>query len=227
MHLVVIIPAYNESKVIGRVVATIPRKFKGIKKITPIVVDDNSRDETCTVAENAGAVCVRHSSNLGAGGATITGIAAAKKLDADIVVTMDADGQHDPADMELLVRPIVEDEVDVVLGSRLKRKSEAMPFYKTMGNNILNFITYVFFHIWVTDSQSGYKAFSKKALRKIKLRTTGYEFCSEIIGQIKEHKLRYTEVPIATIYTDYSRSKGQLALNAVNIILGLLLRSFR
>lgn len=222
MHLVVIIPAYNESRVIADVIAGLPKKLPGITKVTPLVIDDNSDDETKQQAKKAGARVVRHEINLGAGGATITGFEAAKELQADIVVTMDADGQHDPKDMEKLIKPIVKGEVDVVLGSRLLTVAKGMPFYKKIGNNLLNMVTYAFFRIWVSDSQSGYKAFSRAAIDKIHLSTTGYEFCSEICGQIKEKKLRYTEVPIRAIYTDYSRSKGQLALNAVNIVIGLI-----
>ncbi len=222
MHLVIIIPAYNEARVIADVVAGLPKKLPGIHKITPLVVDDNSDDATKQRAQKAGAKVVRHEVNLGAGGATITGFEAAKKMKADIVVTMDADGQHDPADMKGLIAPIVAGNVDVVLGSRLLKVGKGMPFYKKIGNNLLNIVTFVFFRIWVSDSQSGYKAFSREALDKIELSTVGYEFCSEICGQLKEKKLRYTEVPIRAIYTDYSRSKGQLALNAVNIVLGLL-----
>lgn len=222
MHLVIIIPAYNESRVIADVVAGLPKKLPGITKVTPLVIDDNSDDATKQQAEKAGAWVVRHEINLGAGGATITGFEAAQKMGADIVVTMDADGQHDPKDMPALIEPIVAGEADVALGSRLLRVAKGMPFYKKIGNNLLNIVTFVFFGIWVSDSQSGYKAFSRKALEKIELSTVGYEFCSEICGQIKQKKLRYVEVPIRAIYTDYSRSKGQLALNAVNIVLSLL-----
>lgn len=227
MHLVVVIPAYNESKVIKHVITSIPQTIKGITKITPVVVDDNSSDNTLQIAEENGAYCVRHEVNLGAGGATITGFAVAQLLKADIVVTMDGDAQHDGDDMIKLVSPIVSKECEVVIGSRLKEAKQAMPLYKVFGNNVLNIITFIFFRVWVSDSQSGYKAFSRQALNKIQLKTSGYEFCSEIIGELKTRKLRFQEVPITTIYTDYSRAKGQLALNAVNIILGLALRNIR
>ncbi len=227
MHLVVVIPAHNESRVIKDVIQSIPKTLKGIDKITPLVVDDYSQDSTKKKAEQAGAICLRQSINLGMGGTTLTGLEAAKRLGADIVVTMDGDGQHDGADMANLIKPLVKDEVDVVIGSRLIQKSEAMPKYKVLGNNLLNFVTFAFFGIWVSDSQSGYKAFTRKALDMMELSTTGYELCSEIIGEIKAKKLRYKEVPITTIYTDYSKSKGQAALNAINIVLGLLTRRIR
>lgn len=224
MHLVVVIPAYNESKVIGSVVRSIPKSIKGVKRITALVVDDNSSDQTHRVAQKAGAICVRHESNLGAGGATITGFEAAKKMQADIVVTMDGDGQHRGSDIHHLVLPIIEKRAHVVLGSRLMSRSvRDMPWLKRFGNNALNIVTFVFYRTWVSDSQSGFKAFSRYALRRIRLSTSGYEFCSEIVGQIKQKNIRYVEVPIKTIYTDYSRAKGQLVLNAINIVIGLSL----
>lgn len=227
MHLVIIMPAYNESKVIASVLGRLPQKLPAVHKVTPVVIDDNSSDNTKEVAESCGAICVRHEVNLGAGGATVTGLEVARLLKADIVVTMDSDGQHDPNDLPTLIAPIVKRKVDVVLGSRMKQVAKEMPFHKVVGNVILNGITFAFFRIWVSDSQSGFKAFSKKALKSIQLSTCGYEVCSEIIGEIKQKKLRFSEVPITTIYTDYSKSRGQLSLNAINIILGLLIRPLR
>lgn len=227
MHLVIVIPAYNEAKVIGSVLDNLPKQLKKVTKITPLVINDNSTDNTAAVARAHGARCVTHNMNLGAGGATLTGFEAAKKMGADLVVTLDADGQHSPDDIADVIRPITHRGYDVVIGSRLLRPSKQMPAYRRFGNWVLNGVTFLFFGIWVTDSQSGFKAFSRQALDKIELSTVGYEFCSEIIGEIKRLKLRYKEVPITTIYTDYSKMKGQSALNALNIIFGLLTRNLR
>jgi glycosyltransferase involved in cell wall biosynthesis len=227
MHLVIIIPAYNEAKVIGTVINGLPKTLKHITKITPLVIDDHSNDGTRPVAKAHGARCIRHSINLGAGGATITGLEAARRYNADIAVTMDADGQHDPKDIAKIIKPIINKEVEVVIGSRLKIPSREMPPYKRFGNWLLNFVTFIFFGIWVSDSQSGFKAFSRHALDSIKLSSNGYEFCSEIIGEIRDKKLTYAEVPIHVIYTEYSKSKGQPALNAINIFFGLLSRGIR
>lgn len=227
MHLIVVIPAYNEAQVIGEVIDSLPKTLKKVTKVTPLVVDDNSTDDTAKIAKAHGAKCVSHRVNLGAGGATITGFEAAKRMKADLIVTMDADGQHDARDLADLIRPITHRKYDVVIGSRLLRRGKDMPAYKVFGNWGLNVITYIFFRIWVTDSQSGFKAFSRHAIEKIKLSTSGYEFCSEIIGEIKRHKLTYKEVPISTIYTKYSKMKGQSPLNAINIILNLLTRGIR
>lgn len=227
MHLVIILPAYNEGKVIGEVLDSLPKNLKKVTKITPLVINDNSTDDTAAVARAHGAKCISHRVNLGAGGATVTGFEAAKKMKADLVVTLDADGQHDPADIANLIRPITNKGYDVVIGSRLLRISKNMPAYRRFGNWGLNLVTYLFFQIWVTDSQSGFKAFSRQALDQIRLSTVGYEFCSEIIGEIKRLHLKYKEIPITTIYTKYSKLKGQHALNAINIIFGLMLRNLR
>jgi glycosyltransferase involved in cell wall biosynthesis len=227
MHLVIVLPAYNEGKVIGKVIATLPKQLPGINKVTPLVVDDNSKDNTSLKARRAGAACVRHHINMGAGGATVTGLAAARQLDPDIIVMMDSDGQHDPQDLPQMVKPIVDGASDIVLGSRMIKSNQEMPWVKTLGNRVMNIITYCFFGIWVTDSQSGYKALSRQTLEAIRLSTSGYEVHSEIIGEIKRLKLQFCEVSIKTIYTDYSKQKGQLSLNAINIIIGLLLRPLR
>jgi glycosyltransferase involved in cell wall biosynthesis len=227
MHLVIVLPAYNEGKVIGKLIASLPKELPGIEKVTPLVVDDNSSDNTAIKARRAGAACVRHGINLGAGGATVTGLQAAKQLSPDIIVMMDSDGQHDPADLPRMVKPIIDGQSDIVLGSRLIENNVEMPWEKTFGNRVMNTITFCFFHIWVTDSQSGYKALSRQTLEAMRLSTSGYEVHSEIIGEIKRLKLQFCEVSIKTIYTDYSKRKGQLSLNAINIIIGLLLRPLR
>jgi UDP-N-acetylglucosamine---dolichyl-phosphate N-acetylglucosaminyltransferase len=228
MHLVIVIPAYNEDRVISDVIEAIPKAIKKITKITPLVIDDNSKDATAKQAKKSGAVCIRHEMNLGTGGAILTGIEAAKHMKADIVVTMDGDGQHDPHDIRALIQPIIQDNADVVLGSRLMSKqNKNMPTHRTVGNKLLNLATFLLCGLWVSDSQSGYKALSRKSLDIMQLSSSGYEFHSEIIGEIKRNHLRYKEVPISTIYTTYSKSKAQPALNAINIVLGLLSRGMR
>jgi glycosyltransferase involved in cell wall biosynthesis len=227
MHLVIVLPAYNEGKVIGKLIASLPKQLPGINKITPLVVDDNSKDNTSLNARRAGAACVRHHINMGAGGATVTGLHAAKQLDPDIIVMMDSDGQHDPQDLPQIVKPIVDGASDIVLGSRMIEGNHDMPWVKTFGNRVMNAITFCFFHIWVSDSQSGYKALSRQTLEAMRLSTCGYEVHSEIIGEIRRLRLQFREVSIKTIYTDYSKRKGQLSLNAINIIIGLLLRPLR
>ena len=224
MRLAIIIPAYNEEKTIAQVIKGIPEKIKGVSVIDIIVVDDGSKDETVKVAKKTGATVLSHLINQGVGAATITGMEAAKKIDADIVITLDADGQHDATEITKIVELILKKKYDVVLGTRMMSKDK-MPLIKIIGNNIMNWLTYVLYEIWVKDSQSGFKGFSKKAIEKMNLSSSGYEICSEIIGEIKRVNLKYVEMPIKTIYTDYSKKRGQLSLNGINIIIRLITRS--
>lgn len=221
MKIAIIIPAYNEEKVIGKVIRNIPRRVYDISNIETIVVDDKSTDETWKVAKTAGATVLRHRINLGAGGATMTGLEYARRHNFDIAVTMDADGQHDPRDISRLVRKVMKG-YDFVIGSRLKEIIPGeMPFHRLVGNKFFNFVTFLFYGTWVTDSQSGFKALSKRAIGKCRIQNVGYEFCSEMIGLARANKLKICEEPIRVIYSDYSKKKGQHYLNGFNIILRL------
>jgi len=227
MKLLIVIPAYNEAIAIGAVLKKIPKKINGIKSIETVVVNDGSNDNTAEVSRKGKATVIDHLLNMGVGAATITGIEYAKRNGADIVVTMDADGQHNPADIEKLVKPIIGDKSDIVIGSRTKciGKSCDMPWVKKAGNQLMNGMTFIFYRKWISDTQSGYKAISKKALTVIRLSLSGYEICSEIIGEASKRKLRIKEVPVQAIYTEYSKRKGQSILNAINIFIRLVTRS--
>lgn len=203
MRLAAVIPAYNEEKNIGHII-------QGVKKHTDniIVIDDGSKDKTCQIAHRAGAKVYRHLINRGLGGALGTGIKAALLEGADIIVTLDADGQHDPEEIPELLKPIMEGRADIVIGSRFL-KTQDMPLFRRSGNYFLNLVTFFLFGIWSTDSQSGMRAFNKKAAENLEIITSGMEVSSEIIKEIKFHKLRLKEVPIKAIYTSHSLSKGQ------------------
>jgi glycosyltransferase involved in cell wall biosynthesis len=224
MRLAIIIPAYNEEKTITQVIKRIPKKIKGVSVINIIVIDDGSKDETVKVAKNTGATVLSHLINQGVGAATITGLEAAKKINTDIAITLDADGQHDPKEIAKIVDLIRKKQYDVVIGTRIMSRKK-MPLLKIVGNYIMNWLTYVLYEIWVKDSQSGFKGFSKKAILKMKLSSSGYEICSEIIGEIKRLNLKYYEMPVKTIYTAYSKKRGQFSLNGVNIVIKLITRS--
>src|SRR5947208_1557885 len=114
----VVMPAYNEARVIGNVISRIPSEIDGMT-VLPIVVDDGSKDGTADVAGRSGAFVVRHLTNLGVGAATVTGLRAAQKLNANVIVTMDSDGQHNPEEISSLVRCLLEGPFDVVIGSRI------------------------------------------------------------------------------------------------------------
>lgn len=221
MHLVIVIPVYNEEKVIKKVIKSIPKKINGVSKTTIIVVNDGSTDNSAEQVKATRALLVNLPFNLGIGLATATGIEAGKIVGADILVTMDGDGQHDPRDIQALIKPIISQKYDLVIGARLINR-QSMPTLKKVGNWLMNAITYVFSGIWTSDSQSGMRALSKQALQKITINTSGYEVSSEIIILAKHKKLKITEIPIKTIYSKYSMAKGQNPLNGLNIALRLL-----
>src|SRR3989475_6740786 len=223
--IAVIVPAKGDAAVIRHVLLRIPRQIDGMAVIS-IVVDDGSSDATAAVAADCGAYVLRHLTNLGVGAATRTGLRAALTLGANIIVTMDGDGQHDPTEIERLVRCLVEGPFDVVIGSRLLTP-QGMPASRFAANLLLNAVTFLVYGQIVSDSQSGFKAFSRTALEQLELRSSGYEICSEIIGEIYRKELRYKSLPIKAVYTDYSRGKGQHFLNGVNLLLELFIRLMR
>jgi hypothetical protein len=139
---------------------------------------------------------------------------------------MDSDGQHAFSDIPRMIKPLLAGKCDVVVGTRMKN-SDGMPPDRKIINFVSNLVTFALFHIWTSDSQSGFRAFSREALRKINTVTQGMEVSSEFFAEIKKHNLRFEEVPIKVIYTDYSRTKGQSNLNSVFIGLKLFLRLFR
>jgi glycosyltransferase involved in cell wall biosynthesis len=223
--IAVVMPAHNEAAVIGSVLARVPARIEGFEVVT-IVVDDGSRDDTAEVALQHGAYVVRHLTNLGVGAATVTGLRAARSLQSEVIVTIDADGQHDPSEIEPLVECLIDGPFDIVIGSRLLHPA-GMPLSRIGANLLLNALTYVVYGKIVSDSQSGFKAFSRHALEVMDLRSAGYEICSEIVGEMYRRNLRYKSLPVKAVYTKYSRAKGQPFLNGVNLILGLLMRLVR
>lgn len=223
--LAVVMPACNEAGVIEQVLSRIPATIEGMAVVS-IVVDDGSKDATGEIARRHGAVVIRHIVNLGAGAATITGLKAARVLKADVIVTMDSDGQHNPAEIEPLVRCLNEGNLDVVIGSRILEPA-GMPLTRIAANLLLNALTYLVYGKIVSDSQSGFKVFTRSAVERLELESAGYEICSEIVGEIYRKNLCYKSVPVKPVYTDYSRAKGQHFLNGVNLILGLLMRLMR
>lgn len=217
-----VIPAYNEAAVIGSVIKELQRELKKTGMAHRIVViDDGSRDETTLEAEKSGAYVIQHILNTGSGGATATGLSYAQQKGFDIAATLDADGQHDPRDVINGVKLMQDSSKDLLLGSRLI-DSNGMSRIKILGNKGLTAITYLLFGINVTDSQSGLRIFSKNSLDKLKWKTSGYEFCSEMLWRAKQVGLVIDEYPIKAVYTDYSKSKGQNNWNAFKIVSSLI-----
>lgn len=218
--IIAVIPAYNEATRIKRVVED-AQKFT--QKV--IVVDDGSSDGTAAVAEAAGAMVVRHRENSGAGAATMTGIEAARSLNADVVVTLDADEQHDPHDIPALLAPILEERADVAFANRFGRRNR-IPFIRRLFNGMGNVVTLMATGKWVSDSQCGFKAFGPRAVAEIDLRMRGFEFCTEIVRESAVRRWRIAEVPVKVMYSEYTLAKGQSFAMGVKTALKILLRSF-
>jgi glycosyltransferase involved in cell wall biosynthesis len=223
-RVAIVIPAFNESAVIQTVIHEVDSLFgKSPYDYRIVVVDDGSTDDTAKKAQAGGATVIRHIINAGCGGATATGLSYAEQQDFDIAVTMDGDGQHHAEDALKGVALLGTKKADLLIGSRLLN-SEGMSRVKFIGNKGLSVITFMLFGINVTDSQSGLRIFSKRALIELKWRTNGYEFCSEMLWRAKQQGLKIKEYPVRAIYTDYSKAKGQNNWNALNIVKSLVKR---
>lgn len=220
----VIVPAYNEAKVLKSVIKKSKKVFEASKyTIDIVVVNDGSKDATSTEAKRGGAMVIDHILNTGAGGATATGLSYALKEGYDAAATMDADGQHAADDVLTGIKTLLSGDADLLIGSRLI-DNRGMSRVKVLGNKGLSFITYLLFGIRSTDSQSGLRIYSKRALEELRWSTSGYEFCSEMLWRANQAHLTIKEFPIKAIYTEYSKSKGQSNWNAVNIIKSLVQR---
>lgn len=218
--IVAVIPAYNEDTRIASVVRAVKDFVDAV-----LVIDDGSTDATGEEAKKAGATVVRHIENCGAGAATMTGIEAARLMGAGIVITIDADEQHDPKDIPVLLAPLKRGEADIVLPNRFGNRNN-IPLIRRLFNQIGNLITLLATGRWVNDSQNGLKAFGPKALGEIDLKMSGFEFCTEIVRESVRHNWRIMEVPSKVIYSAYSLAKGQSFANGMRTAFKILLRSF-
>jgi len=218
MDTLVVIPAYNEEKTISEVVKNLKRFGYEV-----LVVDDGSTDQTAKIAEEAGAIVLRHLINLGSGAAIKTGLDFALERKTEIIVTFDADGQHYAEDIIKVVQPIKSNQAEVVVGSRFK-KQQKIPLARRLMNWLANLITLFLFGLWVSDSQSGFKAFSRKALEEIEIKARKFDWSSEIVAELKSKKIKFLEVPIGVKYSDYSLSKGQNFFVGLKTFFRLLLK---
>lgn len=218
MRLFAVIPAYNEAT---QIVAVIQRTLPYVDGV--LVVNDGSSDGTADAARAAGATVFSHAINRGLGASLGTGFEAARRLDADAVVTLDADGQHDPSEIPKF-RQALEGGADFVIGSRLIAPTGGMPWYRVVANWLGNTVTFVLFGVWVTDSQSGFRALSRKALSTMVVRANRMEVSSELVAEARRHRLAFAEVPIQAIYTEYSLSKGQSFFVGIKMLVKLVFR---
>lgn len=223
MRLLIGIPAFNEEKSIATVIGRIPRKIEGIRKVDVLVVDDGSSDRTREEALHSGATALVHLINRGLGGALKTILVYARENKYDFLITCDADGQHNPEDIHRIIKILRKDTIDVVITSRWKKPRSGI-FSRYLINWFANIVTYILFGVWTTDSQSGLRGFTKKAFGRITIQSDGMEVSSEFFAEIQRNRLRFVEIPIHAIYTDYSKQKGQRLTNGFHVLLELIIR---
>ena len=196
MKITVGIPAYNEEKNIAGIISRVKKYADSI-----IVCDDGSNDLTSEISEQLGAIVIKHSKNKGYGAAINSLFLKAKELESDVFLTFDADGQHRIEDIPVVSDPIIKNQVDVAIGSRfLDTKSEEMPNYRKVGIKIITKITNLSIKEKLTDSQSGFRAYSKKALQEITPSDEGMGVSTEILIKASNLELKIAEVPIKVNY---------------------------
>ncbi|HMO35489.1 MAG TPA: glycosyltransferase family 2 protein [Gemmatales bacterium] len=214
----IVVPAYNEAVRISTTLQTLLPLYAQV-----VVVDDGSRDETSQAAHEAGAWVLRHPVNCGQGAALQTGMQFALRQGADYIVTFDADGQHDPAEIEKLLEPLRTGRADVALGSRFLGSTINMPWTRRLILQAGVLFTRIVSNIRVTDAHNGFRALTREAASQIRLVQDRMAHASEILDQIRMLQLSYEEVPVTIRYTVETLAKGQNSMQALKIAGELLL----
>jgi glycosyltransferase involved in cell wall biosynthesis len=208
----VVVPAYNEGSRLSR---TLTELLKWAANV--VVVDDGSADDTLQYARQHPVWCLRHIINRGQGAALQTGIDFAVQRGAEIIVTFDADGQHDPAEMSRLIAPVLAGSADVALGSRFLGAAIGIPWTRKLLLRVAVVFTRVLSRIKVTDTHNGYRALSRAAARTVRMRQDRMAHASEILDLIRIHGLRFVEVPVTIRYSAATLAKGQSSWDALRV----------
>lgn len=213
--MVVGIPALNEERSIAKVVI---RARKHADQV--MVVDDGSQDDTALIAENLGALVVKHEKNLGKGAAIRDCFEYAKRTNVDILVTIDGDGQHDASEIPLLLNAISDSNADIVIGGRSVKPSK-MPQYRWLGGRFLDYVTGVRVEDKLLDSQSGFRAYSRRALETLMPAEFGMSIDSVLVKKGEAAGLRISSVQVSMKYSDTTSSTNPL-LHWLDVIFGVL-----
>ena len=210
-----ILPAYNEEIAIGSIVL---RSKKHVDNI--IVIDDGSSDDTSKVAELAGAEVIKHDCNYGKGTALKTGFDAAPN--SDIIITMDADGQHNPENIPELIKPIQNGEADIVNGSRyINGNGKETPSYRRVGQTVLDKATNMSGGLKITDTQSGFRAFANYTLNAFRFNCTGFGIESEMLIDAAKAGFNITEIEVRIRYDVNNSTKGPLK-HGIEVLVNIL-----
>ncbi len=206
-----VIPAYNEEKNISSIIKR-AKKYAG----NIVLVDDGSKDRTLKLAQNAGAIVLKHIVNLGKGSALKTGCDFAVKNGAKYIVALDADAQHNPEDIPRFLEKL--DNYDIVFSYR--KLSKKMPFVLRFGNWFISVIVKVLYGVNLNDTQCGFRAFTREAYKKIRWNASDYSMESEMISRVGKQRLKYAQIPIETIYSD--KYKGTTVIDGMKIVISMV-----
>ncbi len=218
--IVAVIPAYNEERFIASVVFK-TRQFAS----QVLIVDDGSSDRTAELAEAAGAEVIRQAQNGGKALALNAGFQAALALNPDVIVCLDGDAQHEPAEIPLVCQPVLEGAADVVIGSRFLETESKIPRWRQVGQHTLTAVTNTLSGTYTTDSQSGYRAFSPEAARALHFQSQGLSVESEMQFLFKPAGMRVTEVPITVQYLDGNKRNPVVhGLQVLDALLSMVAR---
>ncbi len=215
---VVIVPAYNEDKIISDVLIQLKRYFPHI-----ICVDDGSDDDTHSRAGETGVTVLKHSLNLGAGAALETGIRYGLGMNYEYFITFDGDGQHDPSDALKMLGSLQLEDVDIVMGSRFLESSTRVPSIRKMILKLGVIISRILHRIKISDVHNGLRVMNRRAANCLRFEHIDMAHASEIYDIVKDNNLKFIEHPVTLVYTSYSRAKGQPTSNSLNILTDLLL----
>ena len=204
LKVIAAIPALNEEKYIGTIVLKTRQYVDEV-----IVVDDGSIDQTASVAKLAGATVIQYKQNRGYGASIQTLLAEVKKREPNILVLLDADSQHNPAEIPMLIEPISEG-FDLVIGSRVLQRAN-IPLYRRFGQRVISYFSYFLSRQRLSDSESGFRAFSRKAIEKLELREIGMSISAETIAEASDKCLKIIEKPISITYTKDSSTLHPVA----------------
>ncbi|MDD4860185.1 MAG: glycosyltransferase [Dehalococcoidales bacterium] len=205
LKIIAAMPAYNEEKYVGTMVLK-ARKYTD----EVIVVDDGSTDDTAEIARLAGATAIKHEKNMGYGATIQRIMAEAKMHNADVLVLLDADTQHDPSEIPAVVKPIIADGYDVVIGSR-EHNHKNTPFYRRIGQKVLRHSTQLLSNANLSDTECGFRAFSRRALETLELKERGMAISAETISEASRKGLNITEVPVNVTYSEDSSTLNPVA----------------
>jgi glycosyltransferase involved in cell wall biosynthesis len=216
LKIVVGIPSYNVERTIAKVVIRAREHADSV-----LVVDDGSKDDTGLIAKSLGAVVITHEKNLGKGAGLRDCFEWAKQNGADILVTLDADGQHDPSKIPSLTDALTDSQADVVVGSRTARPAD-MPRYRWIGERALDSVTRVKVGGKVVDAQSGFRAYSRRAIENLAVAEFGMGADSEIIMKADSSGMRIIEVPVASMYAGLDSSTHNPVMHALDVFFSVL-----